>query len=269
MEPRHAVDHALLNRDAPDASWGNLGWWEKAGTYAQAAEDLARVLGNAAQLRPGDHVLDVGCGCGDQLLLWRSAFGVAQVVGRDIIKSQVELANRHIRHALLQDHLRCVVGSAEDLADMPAGSVDKVLSLDSAYHFHPRRNFLHEAWRVLKPGGRLALTDVAVQNAPTTAVGRRALAALAEACAIPAGNIMDLAAHRQELTSCGFTGVRVECCEAQVFPGFAAFARRHRQQHLRGIPDGAWTKLMVTGWACGAVWHRRLLHYAVITAQKE
>src|SRR5687767_11162216 len=51
------------NEDKP--LWLNLGYWKEARTYPEAAAALARKLADAAQLGPGDRVLDAGFGFGE------------------------------------------------------------------------------------------------------------------------------------------------------------------------------------------------------------
>jgi cyclopropane fatty-acyl-phospholipid synthase-like methyltransferase len=55
----------------------------------QACEQLAQLAGDAIQLQQTDTVLDVACGAGDSLLLWRSAYGVQSVSGLEIVPCQV------------------------------------------------------------------------------------------------------------------------------------------------------------------------------------
>jgi cyclopropane fatty-acyl-phospholipid synthase-like methyltransferase len=57
--------------------------------FVQACEQLAQLAGDAIQLQQTDTVLDVACGAGDSLLLWRSAYGVQSVSGLEVVPCQV------------------------------------------------------------------------------------------------------------------------------------------------------------------------------------
>jgi microcystin synthetase protein McyJ len=267
---RYDIDHELLNRGGPaGASWMNLGDWEQARSYPEACAALARRLGRAAGLGPGQRVLDVGFGAGDQLLYWRQEFGVAHVHGREVRADCVQQARRRVEERGEQAHVTAQVGSATELGELPAEHFERVVCLDAAYHFHTRESFFREARRVLVPGGRLALTDVALEQQPQGMAGRLLVETLASACAIPRANLCTVEEYQRSLEAAGYGEVRVESVNEQVLEGFAAFARRHRREHLRTTLSAGWAKVLVTGWACGVLSRRHWLHYLVVSAVRQ
>src|SRR6266516_5296834 len=137
----------------------NLGYWRDGPqTLDEACEAMAKLLGDAAAFGPQDEVLDVGFGFGDQDLFWCENFSPRRIVGLDIIPSHVALAQQRIRTSQMHDRVELRVGSATQL---PFGenSFDKVVALESAFHFVTREVFFHEAYRVLRPGGRLVTAE--------------------------------------------------------------------------------------------------------------
>jgi SAM-dependent methyltransferase len=151
---------ALLHRGGPAGTWGNLGLWDGANTYAEACAALAIAIGKAAGILPGERVLSLACGAGDELALWIEHFEAQSAVGVEANAKLAENARRKFVTAPAAGRITVFEQSALDPQGLPAQGFDRVVCVDAAYHLAPRSRFLHHAFRCLRPGGRLAFTDL-------------------------------------------------------------------------------------------------------------
>jgi ubiquinone/menaquinone biosynthesis C-methylase UbiE len=120
---------------------------------------MARAVADLSRLSPADVVVDVGCGPGTAVRLARRA-GAGTAVGVDPSPQMLRLAG-WVSAARRAHGVRFLEGSAESLPLEPA-SASVLWALQSVHHWADRRRGLGEAFRVLRPGGRLILLERSV-----------------------------------------------------------------------------------------------------------
>ena len=187
---------------------GSLAMGYSADELAAAPEgaDLGLGCGNPqaiAALRPGDTVLDLGSGGGfDCFLAAKRVGSTGKVIGVDMTPEMVTKARGNARkvHASNVDFR---LGEIEHLP-VADGSVDVILS-NCVINLSPDKSAVfREAFRVLKAGGRLAISDVvAVQDMPTAL--SESVAAMT-GCVSGSAKVADL---ERMLREAGFDDVRI------------------------------------------------------------
>ena len=117
-----------------------------------------------ADLRPGEVVLDLGSGGGiDSILAARHVQPGGTVYGLDVLPAMVERAERHAAEAGVEAATEFLQGEMEAIP-LPDGSVDVVIS-NGVINLSPRKSrVLAEVRRVLRPGGRLCIADLTVEE---------------------------------------------------------------------------------------------------------
>lgn len=124
-------------------------------TPVEAQEKLIEKLLALLEISPGDKILDVGCGVGGSSLYLASKCR-ATVTGITLSQKQVDMATQSARKAR-RENVTFKVEDALSLASFSDNSFDVVWSLESCEQFYDKQMFIQQAFRVLKPGGRLML----------------------------------------------------------------------------------------------------------------
>lgn len=176
-----------------------------------------------AELQPGETVLDLGSGGGIDVLLSAKRVGpTGKAYGLDMTDDMLELARQNQRKSGL-NNVEFLRGHIEEIP-LPDNTVDVIISNCVINLSGDKDAVLAEAFRVLKPGGRFAVSDVVLERALPEAVQQ--VTALWTGC-VAGALIVD--EYRAKLEQAGFTDISLEVVRR--------FSAADAEEMLGGFPQ--------------------------------
>ncbi len=180
---------------------------EEAGSVPEDALKASLGCGNPtalAELRPGETVLDLGSGGGIDVLLSARRVGPSgRAFGLDMTDDMLALAEENKRRSGLAN-VHFLKGEIENIP-LPDDCVDVIVSNCVINLSADKDRVIREALRVLKPGGRLAVSDVVVRGEVPEAIRR----SMEMWVGCIAGALSD-ADYRDKLAAAGFGDIDLE-----------------------------------------------------------
>lgn len=167
---RKIVDYYRSTENAYKDSWdlaGSLaihyGYWDKTvRTFRESLLRMNEVMMDAAAIKATDRVLDAGCGVGGSSIHVAARTG-ATVTGISLSERQVQQAHENARSRGVEDQTNFAVMDYS-ATTFPDASFDVVWGCESICYADNKKQFIQEAFRLLRPGGRLVVADGFVTN---------------------------------------------------------------------------------------------------------
>lgn len=137
----------------------HYGYWVEDTPYRhhEALVNKNQLLYDVTRIKPGERVLDAGCGVGGSCI-WMAKNHGNRATGLTVSREQAKYGAQHAKRQGVADLVDFKVA---DFCQMPFEdeSFDVVWALESSCYAVDKGDFLREAWRVLRPGGRVVVCD--------------------------------------------------------------------------------------------------------------
>jgi ubiquinone/menaquinone biosynthesis C-methylase UbiE len=213
-EPEMYGENDLSSMAIFSGNFINFGYWQgftpglisvEQRTESQA--DLYRTTLRSLMINPADVVLEVGCGIAVGAALALREFEPHAVYGLDLSADQLSRAIRVNAELLAQQPGRLILQRGSALAlPFADATFDKCYSVEAAQHFDDLTTFACEAHRILRPGGRLAVSTFFTPRAVTDGELRQLIPAIDNGV----DAVGSIIAFRNDLLVAGFVDIRVE-----------------------------------------------------------
>jgi SAM-dependent methyltransferase len=211
----------------------NFGLWENGSAdYITAAENLVHRMGSILGLNETSKLLDVAPGMGTQDIYLLNNFAPRSIDGLDVTWKHIEHGRRRSREAGAEERVRFHHGTAIELP-FADSSFTHVLSIEGPEHFDTREKFLHEAKRVLQPGGVIAMADFIMKNQPRKLVEKLVAEAARKLWQVPRANVYSREVYHRKMQTAGFKEIEIEEIGASVIPGY--YFEQMRPQTIKAI----------------------------------
>ncbi|MCW7461810.1 SAM-dependent methyltransferase [Leptospira limi] len=134
----------------------NFGYWFGVTEYNQAGIQFVSEFAKQCGLTKKTSILEVGSGLGGSLLYWKHFFLAKKLAAINLPGEQSDFAKQLFNeNGVKVDPF--IEAGWEKIKTLPTNTFDFVFSVDAAYHFDNIEEFYRQAYRVLKPGGKLVL----------------------------------------------------------------------------------------------------------------
>jgi len=162
---KNIVDYYTESENAYKDSWDlnnslaiHYGYWDKnVKSFSQSLLRMNEVMMEAAEIKSTDNVLDAGCGIGGSCIFLAERIG-CNVTGISLSEQQINKANQLAVVKKVDDKVEFEVMDF-CATSFPDESFDIVWGCESICYAEDKEQFIKEAWRLLKPGGRLIIAD--------------------------------------------------------------------------------------------------------------
>ncbi len=183
---------------------------------------MNEILARLADISKDDLVLDAGCGYGSSAIWLAKNIGCS-VIGLTVVPYQINLARKFAQKYSVADKISF---RNEDYVhtSFPNNSFSVVWGLESIVHTDRKKDFINEAYRLLKPNGRILVSEYMLREDPILSVSeKKIIDRWLEGWAMP--NLLTSEEYKLLLTEAGFKNIKIHNLNQNVRPSVNRLGR--------------------------------------------
>lgn len=193
----------------------HYGFWDKrTKNKSEALLRMNKFLADKAGIKQSDVILDAGCGIGGSSIWLAKNYGT-RVFGINISKNHIKLANMFAKENRINHLAKFFVRNFLD-TKFKNNSFNVVWGIESVCHANDKKDFISEAKRVLKRGGRLIIADGFIKKDRLNKNEKKVLKKWLDGWAVP--NISKIKDFKNYLEMSGFRNIRFFDITEKVIP---------------------------------------------------
>lgn len=250
----------------------HYGYWdENTRSHSESLLNKNKKLYQVVGIKPDDYVLDAGCGIGGSSI-WMAKNHANHLKAITISAKQVYYARQHAKRHGVAENIDFEVA---DFCATPCAdeTFDIVWGLESVCHALNKADFIREAFRVLKQGGRLVVCDGFLMQREVTNKNWSSMVDCLDGWAVP--NLCLRDEFEQMLGKQGFSDIKYDDITEQTIPSadymYKVAKRLQPMQKMSqwlGLRSEAQTANFKVGLAQHYLFHNQLVEYGIFSAEK-
>ena len=199
-------------------------------THSEALKKMNLVMAQKVAVDRKDHVLDAGCGQGGSAM-WLAEHIGCSAFGVTLVPHQVEVATRVAKERKLEDKVKFFLKDYTDTG-LPDQSFNVIWACESLCHCPEKKLFYKEAYRLLKPGGRLVIAEYIRHDRKNEPSDEGILQAWCSGWSMP--DLDTWQEHRDHMSESGFVDIYNDDVTKHVLPSLNRLYRISKKLLLFG-----------------------------------
>lgn len=196
----------------------SLGFWNRgAKNLRQALSNQNQQMAEIAQIKKTDKILDAGCGVGGSSVFLAKNYS-CQMTAITIVSNQVSKVLKNAQNHNVSNLINC---QQMDYCktSFPDESFDAVWGIESICYAKSKKNFIEEAYRILKPGGRIIISEIIAEKEKSNMTPNEIKSLYTNGynkCMVE--SLHTEKEYYQDLENTGFKNVRIDDYTKEIYP---------------------------------------------------